>query len=153
MHCDNMMDEQTRWTYPFFMVGTLVTHKYKFKKKRREHIMGLCGTRLHQFVSRFYFGCFYFLDWIFQLKGEESWFVRLAYPSVTCALANTMLSCQTGPAKQCCTVSETTNLLRRLITIVGWTTAWSAQSSANNTVKKKEKKRRARRRQGSAAAR
>lgn len=112
------------------MVGTLVTHKYKFKKKRKERIIGLFGTQLHQFLSRLFF-FWSDLSW----KGDVRWFVRLANPSVTCTSANTMLSCQTALAKQCCTVSETTNLLRRLITILGWTTVWSVQSSANNTKK------------------
>lgn len=119
------------------MVGTLVTHIYKFKKekKRKDY------WAVQHSITPIFEQIFFLLDWIFPWKGEVRWFVRLANPSVTCNFANTMLSCQTVLAKQCRTASETTNLLRRLITILGWTTVWRVQSSANNTLLKKNKMR------------
>lgn len=103
------------WTYPFFMVSTLVTHKYKWQ----ECVIGLYGSQLHKSES----------------NNREKWVPltvgRKEEGDLLALLAESLYSSQhhivlpNKASQQCCTVEHKTNLLPGLITMQAWfTSGW-----------------------------
>lgn len=109
------------WTYPFFMVGTLVTHKYKWE----ECVIGGVRKSITQFWEQ---------QWremgLCSWEEEEGDLLALLPESLYSSQHHVVLP--NKASQQCCTVEHKTNLLPRLITMQAWLTSGEDPSGIQN---------------------
>lgn len=115
------------WTYPFFMVSTLVTHKYKWK----ERVIGVYGSQLHKFESNNR------EKWALTVERKEEEGDLLASLPESLSSSQHHVVLPNKASQQCCTVEHKTNLLPRLITMQAWFTSGEDPSGIQNKTLKR----------------
>ncbi len=116
------------WTYPFFMVSALVTHKYKWK----ECVIGVYGSQLHKSESNNR------EEWALAVERKEEEGDLLASLPESLYSSQRHVVLPNEASQQCCTVEHKTNLLPRLITMQARFTSGEDPSGIQHETLKKE---------------